>query len=106
MPYEILTGRARPWNYDNVQNQYLNVSEDLRVAMVKNPFMKVLVCNGYFDLATPFFASEYTIDHMFLPAGLKKNITMKYYPAGHMMYIEKASLTKFSDDVKSWYSGK
>ena len=106
MPYEILTGRARPWNYDNVQNQYLNVSEDLRVAMVKNPFMKVLVCNGYFDLATPFFASEYTMDHMFLPAGLKKNITMKYYPAGHMMYIEKASLAKFSDDVKSWYSGK
>ncbi len=106
MPYEILTGRARPWNYDNVQNQYLNVSEDLRVAMVKNPFMKVMVCNGYYDLATPFFASEYTMDHMFLPAGLKKNITMKYYPAGHMMYIEKASLVKFSDDVKSWYSGK
>ena len=106
IPYEILTGRVRPWNYDNVQNQYLNVAEDLRVAMVKNPFMKVLVCNGYFDLATPFFASEYTMDHMFLPAGLKKNITMKYYPAGHMMYIEKASLAKFSEDVRSWYSGK
>ena len=106
IPYEILTGRARPWNYDNVQNQYLNVSEDLRVAMVKNPFMKVLVCNGYFDLATPFFASEYTLDHMFLPSGLKKNISMKYYPAGHMMYIEKTSLAKFSDDVKSWYTGK
>jgi len=106
IPYEILTGRARPWNYNNVQNQYLNVSEEMRKAMVKNPFMKVLVCNGYYDLATPFFASEYTMDHMFLPEHLKSNITMKYFPAGHMMYIQKESLIKFSDDVKTWFTGK
>ncbi len=106
IPYEILTGRARPWNYDNVQNQYLNVSEEMRKAMVKNPHMKVLVCNGYYDLATPFFASEYTMDHMFLPDNLKKNISMKYYSAGHMMYIEKESLVKFSADVKDWYTEK
>lgn len=106
LPYEILTGRARPWNYSNVQNQYLNVSEEMRKAMTKNPYMKVLVCNGFYDLATPFFASEYTIDHMFLPENLKKNITMKYYQAGHMMYIEKESLIKFSNDVKDWFEVK
>ncbi|MFZ1749325.1 MAG: peptidase S10 [Saprospiraceae bacterium] len=106
IPYEILTSRARPWNYDNVQNHYLNVSEELRLAMVKNPFMKVLICNGYYDLATPFFASEYTIDHMFLPEQHKKNISMKYYQAGHMMYIEKESLKQFTDDVLGWYIGK
>lgn len=106
IPYEILTGRARPWNYDNVQNQYLNVSENLRQAMVKNPFMKVLICNGYYDLATPFFATEYTIDHMFLPENIKKNISMKYFEAGHMMYIQKESLMKFSSDVKSFYLSK
>ncbi|MBK9256837.1 MAG: peptidase S10 [Saprospiraceae bacterium] len=103
IPYEILTGRVQPWNYNNVQNQYLNVSENLRKAMVKNPFMKVLVCNGYYDLATPFFASEYTMDHMFLPEKLKNNIKMTYYQAGHMMYIDNKSLIEFTDDVRTFY---
>jgi carboxypeptidase C (cathepsin A) len=104
IPYEILTGRVQPWNYNNVQNQYLNVSENLRQAMVKNPFMKVWISNGYYDLATPFFASEYTIDHMMLPEALKKNISMTYYKAGHMMYIDKKSLIDFSRDARNFYA--
>lgn len=106
MPYEILTGRVQPWNYSNVQNQYLNVSENLRQAMVKNPFMKVWISNGYYDLATPFFASEYTIDHMMLPSDLKSNISMTYYQAGHMMYIEQKSLIDFTNDARTFYKGK
>ncbi len=105
IPYEILTGRVRPWNYDNVQNEYLNVSETLRQAMHKNPYLKVLICNGYYDLATPYFATEYTLDHLFLQDDLKKNITMKYYEAGHMMYIEKASFLKMAGDVRGFYLG-
>lgn len=104
LPYEILTGRARPWNYNNVQNQYLNVSESLRAAMHKNPNMKVLICNGYYDLATPYFATQYTVDHMFLDPALKPNIKMTYYEAGHMMYIHKPSLLKLYDDVKGFYT--
>jgi len=103
LPYEILTGRARPWNYNNVQNQYLNVSESLRSAIHKNPSMKVLICNGYYDLATPYFATKYTIDHMFLDTTLKPNIEMTFYEAGHMMYIHKPSLVKMYDDVKRFY---
>ena len=106
LPYEILTGRVRPWNYDNVQNQYLNVSETLRQAMSKNPHLKVLICNGYYDLATPYFATRYTIDHMFLDKELKKNITLKYYEAGHMMYIHKPSLVQMAGDVRGFYIGK
>ena len=106
LPYEILTGRVRPWNYDNVQNKYLNVSETLRQAMHKNPHLKVLICNGYYDLATPYFATQYTMDHLFLQDDLKKNITMKYYEAGHMMYIHKPSLVKFAGDVRGFYLGK
>jgi carboxypeptidase C (cathepsin A) len=73
---------------------------DLAEAMTKNPNLKVLVLNGYYDLATPFFAAEYTMDHLGIPSELEENISMKYYKAGHMMYIHKASLEKFHDDVE------
>ncbi|MEO1261408.1 MAG: peptidase S10 [Bacteroidota bacterium] len=106
IPYEILTGRVRPWNYNNVQNKYLNVSQTLRNAMHKNPHLKVLICNGYYDLATPYFATQYTLDHLFLQDDLKKNITMKYYESGHMMYIRKPSLIKMAEDVRGFYLGK
>lgn len=75
---------------------------DLAEAMTKNPNLKVLVLNGYYDLATPFFAAEYTMDHLGIPSELEENISMKYYKAGHMMYIHKASLEKFHDDVEAF----
>ncbi len=92
LPYEILTGRVYPWDYSNVENQYLNVAETLRSAMTKNPYLKVHVFNGYYDLATPFFATEYTFNHIHLPDSLADNVSMSYYPAGHMMYIHGPSL--------------
>ncbi|MGY6741263.1 MAG: S10 family peptidase [Cecembia sp.] len=103
LAYEILTARVRPWNYSNVQNQYLNNSETLRMAIHKNPYLKVLFINGYYDLATPFFATEYTVDHMMLDPSLKPNITMEYYESGHMVYIHKPSLDKMTKDVRSFY---
>ena len=96
LPYEILTGRVRPWT--NSQDKYLNVAEPLRAAMVKNPYLKVWICNGYYDMATPYYATDYVIRHMFLPSNLQKNISFTYYEAGHMMYIHKASLLKLKKD--------
>ena len=90
-PYLILTGRVQPWNYNNVQNQYLNVGETLRQAMTKNPYLKVNVMAGYYDLATPYFAAEYTFNHMMLTPEQKKNVRWSYYDAGHMMYIRPLS---------------
>lgn len=101
--YEILTGRVRPWNYSNVQNQYLNNSETLRNAIHKNPYLKVMFINGYYDLATPFFATEYTVDHMMIAPELRDNISMKYYESGHMVYIHKPSLEKMTVDVREFY---
>lgn len=98
LPYEILTGRVRPWNYNNVQNQFLNVAETLRGAMHENPHLRVWISNGYYDLATPFFATEYTINQMNLHPSLRKNITMTYYESGHMMYIHMPSLIQFKKD--------
>lgn len=103
LPYLILTGRVQPWNYNNVQNQFLNVAETLRGAMAENPHLKVWVCAGYYDLATPFFAAEYTFNHMNLRPEQKKNVNFTYYEAGHMMYIHKESLIKIKKDADKYF---
>ena len=74
-------------------------NEAIITAMAKNPFMKVFVASGYFDMATPYYAAEYTISAMNLDPQLRRNISVSYYEAGHMMYIEKNSLRKLKDDV-------
>jgi carboxypeptidase C (cathepsin A) len=64
--------------------------------------MKVFVANGYFDLATPHLASEYTFSHMGLDPEIRKNVTMEYYEAGHMMYVHKPSLKKLARDMREF----
>jgi len=106
MRYEILTN-VRPWSYRGVgDNQYLNVAENLRQAMHKMPFMKVFIANGYYDLATPYYATQYTIDHMFLRPEIKKNIEMHYYEAGHMMYAHLGMLQKLKADLDQFYNAR
>ena len=64
MPYEILNFQVWPWSYSEHENQYVYVAETLRKAMTTNPYLKVFVANGYYDLATPYFATEYTFSHL------------------------------------------
>jgi carboxypeptidase C (cathepsin A) len=103
LPYEILTSRVRPWNYAPYQNQYVNVAETLRGALVQNPYLKVFVGAGYYDFATPYFAAQYTVDHMGLEPSLQKNLSVAHYDAGHMMYIHKPSLEKLTKDTEAFY---
>ncbi len=105
LPYEILTGRVYPWNYGDWQNSYLNVSENLRRAMTRNPYLKVFAANGYYDLATPYFATEYTFAHLGLDKSLRGNVSMGYYEAGHMMYINLPSLAKLKTDMAAFIQG-
>lgn len=105
LPYEILTGLYETWDYSKHQNQFVNVAETLRSAMSKNPFLKVLIANGYYDLATPYFATRYTFDHLALDPGLRDNISMTYYPAGHMMYVHEASLAQLGEDLRGFVGG-
>ena len=105
LPYEILTSRVHPWSFDEHQNQYVNVAETLRAAMSKNPFLKVFVASGYYDLATPYFATRYTFDHMELDADLRGNVTAKHYEAGHMMYIHEQSLSTLKKDLAAFVLG-
>ena len=85
---------------------YPDVSNDLADVMAKDPYLNVLVLNGYFDLATPFFATEYTVDHLgnILP-GLKDRIQMKYFNAGHMMYVHSESLPVFKSTISEFIQG-
>ena len=83
-----------------------DVASDLRDAMSKNPALRVFSANGYFDFATPFFETEYTIAHMGLDPSLDKNITFGYYQSGHMIYLNgpsrkalRADLGRFYDEV-------
>ena len=99
LPYEILTPRVQPWSYAEHENRYVNVAGTLRKAMTINPHLKVFVANGFYDLATPYFATQYTFNHLGLPADLQANISMSFYEAGHMMYIHLPSLAQLKADL-------
>lgn len=90
---------VNPWSYAQFENQHVSVSESLRKAMTLNPYMKVFVANGYYDLGTPYFATEYTFNHLGLHESLRGNIRMAYYEAGHMMYIHIPSLEALKRDL-------
>ncbi|MDN3656405.1 carboxypeptidase [Ferruginibacter paludis] len=96
-------GNVYPWNYNNVQNQYLNVAESLRDAMTKNTHLKVYIGSGYYDFATPYFTANYDVAHMFLEPDLRKNLRHYYYESGHMYYINKPSMIQFKKDVDNFF---
>jgi carboxypeptidase C (cathepsin A) len=100
LPYNIY-GNVRPWNWSVGRGRMpsLSVAETLRQAMRDNQFLKVFCANGYYDGATPYFATEYTFAHVGLNNEFKDRVRMGYYEAGHMMYIHKASHKKFKKDI-------
>lgn len=103
LPYHVFKGITSPWDWGSAGDGHPDTSEALRKAMARNPYMKVMVCSGYYDLATPFFATEYTASHLGLDAALAKNLEIHEYPAGHMMYIEEGSLAKLGQDVRRFF---
>ncbi len=102
LPYEILSGRVRPWNWGSAGRGYVNVAETLRKAMSQNENLHVLVASGYYDLATPFFATEYTFSHLGGDPSLLTRVTQTYYESGHMMYIHRPSLEKLTAAVREF----
>ena len=102
IPYEILSRKVHPWNWGSASQGYVNVAEPLRKAVSRNKYLKVFIGCGYYDMATPFFAIEHTIEHLGLEKSLMKNFVFKYYEAGHMMYTHKPSLFKLKKDVSEF----
>jgi carboxypeptidase C (cathepsin A) len=101
--YEILTGRVRPWSYAGFENEYLNAGETLRAAMARNGSLRVMVASGYYDLATPFLASDYTVAHLGLDAAGRNRVRTRYYEAGHMMYVRVRELEALKRDAAGFY---
>jgi carboxypeptidase C (cathepsin A) len=83
-----------------------NTEIDLVQALISNPNLRVEVENGYYDMATPFFATEHTMNHLGLREGIRDRIVLKYYAAGHMMYVRDADLAQLSQNIRTFIGGK
>jgi carboxypeptidase C (cathepsin A) len=107
LPYEVLNGeRVRPWNFgEDASNRYLDVASMLRRAMHWNRELKVLLASGYYDMATPFAAAEWTLDHMGLDPSLAGNVRTTRYEAGHMMYIHPPSRDRLAQELRALVTG-
>ncbi len=104
--YDLIYGDGQSWDFKHGNNvQVLNVTPDLAQAMTYNPNLKVFSANGYFDFATPFFATVYALDHLYLAPALRRNITYGFYESGHMVYLHPTALARFHDDLERWYAG-
>ena len=100
--YEILSMKAHEaWDYEDFKGRYVDTSENLRDVMSRSG-LRVFVANGYFDLATPHFATEYTFSHLGLDPEVRSRVEMAYYEAGHMMYAHRPSLEKLSSDLRQF----
>jgi carboxypeptidase C (cathepsin A) len=102
LEYYILGGGiTSPWNW-NTNNAYVDTSVALRTGLAKNPYLKIFVAMGYYDMATPYFAVQHTLHHISLDPLLLKNLSTSYYEAGHMMYIDEKSLARLRADVEKF----
>jgi carboxypeptidase C (cathepsin A) len=94
---------ARGWNWERqfgggggfFGGATPNVAPDLARAIERNPRLEVLLINGIYDLATPYFAAVWTMDQLGLPADLRDNIAREDFAAGHMMYVEGSLLDQW-----------
>ncbi len=103
LTYEALTNKVRPWSYSRFENRYVNTAEMMREAMTQNPNLKVMIANGYYDLATPFFATEYTVNHLQLEPAVSSHVGLTYCEAGHMLYTKKACLDNLHKSMSDFY---
>ncbi|MCG7349171.1 S10 family peptidase [Sphingomonas sp. ACRSK] len=112
MPYRLSARDAAGWTWNwqhkapgrgfGAQNNP-NTALDLGAAMRANPYLKVLSLNGYYDMATPFFGTENDLGHMMLERSQQGNLSFRYYPAGHMTYVNPEALHQMKVDLAGWY---
>lgn len=102
LPYEILTGRVQPWSYKEFEGRAVSVVGKLSAAMRANPHLRVHVACGYHDGATPYFAAEQVLAALPIPDELRDRIEVRYYEAGHMMYVHEPSRVQQCADLAAF----
>lgn len=103
--YDLIYSDGNSWDFKHGDNpQTFNVAPDLAQTMTYNPRLKIFSANGYFDFATPFFATQYVLSHLYIAPPLQRNITYGFYESGHMVYLHPAALAKFHADLERWYA--
>ncbi len=107
MPYYTSADRSAgfEWNWGSAGEGYADTASALRSAIVQNPWLKIMVMEGYYDLATPYYAADYTFEHMNLPERFRRNISKATYASGHMVYLEENSRHKMHEDVDRFIDG-
>ena len=95
-------GLFQRWDWGTARDGFADTATPLRSAMVKNPHMKVLVMEGYYDLATPYAAANYTMDHLDLGPEYHANISFATYDTGHMVYLRESGLGKLMRDFEDF----
>lgn len=93
------SGNVRPWAWDEFENQYMDMTEELRGSMARNPYLKVLGVAGYYDLATPVGGIEHNLWHLGYDTTFTSRIDITYYEGGHMMYIRPSAHAKLKEDI-------
>jgi carboxypeptidase C (cathepsin A) len=103
-PYWTSAGQSGNfrWEWGSAREGFTDTATPLRQAMVKDAYLKILVMEGYYDLATPFYAADYTMQHLDLPPAFQKNISYAHYESGHMVYLNMPSLEQMHRDVTSF----
>lgn len=103
--YEIIANLYEKWDYSKFTGQYVNVADTLRKSMSSNRHLRVHVSSAYYDLATPYFATEYTLSHLGLEPELRENISTSTYESGHMMYVRHHDLAKLKAELAGFIAG-
>jgi carboxypeptidase C (cathepsin A) len=94
------SGNVRPWIY--VQNRYMDMTDALRQTMAKNPFLKVFVICGYYDMATMVGGIEFSMTHLAYDKQITDRVSFGYYEGGHMMYIRPSAQAALKKDVAAF----